>query len=125
AALAARPLVLVFLPVFIADGDAVEAYRAADVEAIANVPGVVAFLAVDRHPRRTEHLDLFGFVEHVLLERLAIDVAPLQHLFHEGVELVGGGWRRFGWRRFGWWLAGGCGKCQGNRAEERAPDGGA
>ena len=47
---------------------------------------------VNGAPAGPEHLEGLDFVEHVVAERPAIDVAPLQRLRHEGVEIVG----RFG-----------------------------
>ena len=77
--------------------DAVEADGAAHVEAVADVPRVLTLLSIDGHPRRSEHLELFALVEHVLFERLAVDFAPFQDFLHERVQLVRG--RRGGLRR--------------------------
>ena len=84
------PVLLVFLAFVVADADAVEADRTSYVEAVADVPREFALLPKDGHPGRAEHFDLFALVEHVPLERLAIDLAPFQHFLHERVELVGG-----------------------------------
>ena len=89
---AASPCLLVLLSRLVADGDAVEADRAADVETIADIPRVLPLLPIHRHPGRTQHFELLAFIEHVLLERLAVDLAALQDFLHERIELVGD-WR--------------------------------
>ena len=40
-----------------------------------------------------EHLERLDLVEHVIAERLPIDVAPLERPRHEAVQVGGGGWR--------------------------------
>ncbi len=83
-----------FFARLVADGDAVEADRAADVETVADIPRELALLPIHRHPGRTQDLELLAFVEHVLLERLAVDLAALQDFLHERIELVGDWWGR-------------------------------
>jgi hypothetical protein len=86
------------------------------VKAVAHVPGVVALLPEDRHPARSEHLDLLDFVQHVLLERLTVDFALFEHLLHERVELVG---RRGGWLSRRRLRQHECGECQAEQGYER------
>ena len=64
-ALAACPRLLVLFSRLVADGDAVEADRAADVETIADIPRVFPLLPIDRHPGRTQHFELLAFIEYV------------------------------------------------------------
>src|SRR2546428_4407971 len=66
---------------------AVDLQRAADEEAVADVPGVFAPLAPDRDASRPPDVQRFPLVEDVLLQLLPVLVAFGQHLFHEGVEI--------------------------------------
>ena len=59
----------------LADGDAVELDRAADEEAVADEPGVLAALAPERRVERAAQLDLLALVEDVLLQLLPVVVA--------------------------------------------------
>src|SRR5262249_22777150 len=74
-ALAFDPLLLVLAPRALADRDAIEANRAPHVQAVANVPRVLAFQPVERRFARPEHLDALEVVEDVLLQGLAVDLA--------------------------------------------------
>ena len=55
---------------------------------VAQVPRELALGPVQRPSAGSQNLEFLSFVEDVLPERLAVDVALSQHLFHEGVELV-------------------------------------
>jgi hypothetical protein len=107
--LALGPRVFVLLALFVADADAVETHRTPHVQAVADVPREVPLLAIERHPAGPEHFEPFFLVEDVLLERLPIEVAPLENLRHEGVELV---------RRRGRRLCGGL-LCEGGRGQAK------
>ena len=87
--LPADPLRLVALACLVADRDPAHPDGTADVHAVAYVPGVLPAAAVQRRPSRSENLEPFGFVEHVLVERPPVDLAPGEDLLHERIELVG------------------------------------
>ena len=83
------PVVLVLPPRGLGNRDTVEPHRAADVHAVARVPGELALHPVEGCAGRAEHLERFGFVEHVLVEQHAIGVSTREHLLHKGVETAG------------------------------------
>src|SRR5262249_13885807 len=66
---------------------AVELHRAADEEAVADVPRVLAPLAEDRQPRGAAELEALALVEDVLLQLLPVFVAVRENLTHEPVEV--------------------------------------
>ena len=80
--------VLVAVALLVGDFHAIESQRAADVHTVAHVPRELALGPVQRPSAGSQNLEFLSFVEDVLVERLAVDVALSQHLLHEGVELV-------------------------------------
>ena len=85
--LALIPAILVRAAIRFGDRDAIELERAAHVDAVAHVPRVLALEAVERRPSRPEDLEQLDLVEHVVAQRFAIHVAPLQRARHERIEV--------------------------------------
>src|SRR5207247_1828247 len=75
---------LVFTPVAVRDVHAVDSQRAADEEAVADVPRVFATFAPDLHAAGTTDVDRLALVEHVLPQLPPVLVALLEHLLDEG-----------------------------------------
>src|SRR4029079_2231904 len=86
--LASDPVGLVLLTLRLLHGHAIETHWTSDVHALSLVPGVIALGAIERPLTGTEDVKRLRFVEHVLIEHLAIDVAPREHFFHERVEVA-------------------------------------
>src|SRR5207248_11182265 len=66
------------------DLDAIDLHRAADEEAVPDVPIVLPPLAPDRHLVRAVQLELLALVQDVLLQLLPVVVALREHVAHEG-----------------------------------------
>jgi hypothetical protein len=92
--LATKPPLFVRTPVGVRDGDALESQRTADVDAVLHEPCVLAARAMQADPSGPEDLELLLLVEDVVVEDLAVHVAPLECTLHERVEIA------FRFRRF-------------------------